>query len=156
LTRLPIRECWGTASYSPIRRRALKPTADLIQNLAPLVEGEELAPAAIEQKLTGSFRLLGTQGLLGMALAGIDMALWDALARVHNVSLSALLGSMVRPLPAYGAVGYGGEIQVGKVAEDWARREFKGVKAKIGYPSVAGNPCNQQGRRPRDRGYGGL
>jgi len=44
------------------RAAALKPTADLIQNLAPLVEGEELAPAAIEQKLTPFFRLLGTQG----------------------------------------------------------------------------------------------
>ncbi len=116
---------------------ALKPAADLIQNLAPLVEGEELAPVAVEQKLIGSFRLLGTQGLVGMALSGIDMALWDALARVHEISLSALLGSAVRPLPAYGAIGYGGEVQSGKTAEDWARREFKGVKAKIGYASTA-------------------
>src|SRR5690348_4543803 len=121
-------------TYTPA---ALKPTADLIQNIAPLVEGEELAPAAIEQKLTGFFRLLGTQGLIGMALAGIDMALWDALARIHEVSLAALLGNMVRRLPAYGAVGYGGEIHAAKVAEEWARREFKGLKAKIGYASVA-------------------
>jgi mandelate racemase len=121
-------------TYTPA---ALKPTADLIQNLASLVEGEELAPTAIEQKLTVCFRLLGTQGLVGMALAGIDMALWDALARVHEVSLSALLGGMARPLPAYGAVGYGGEIQAANTAEDWCRRQFKGVKAKIGYPNVA-------------------
>lgn len=46
---------------------ALKPTADLIWNLASLVEGETLAPAAIAQKLSGRFRLLGTQGLVGMA-----------------------------------------------------------------------------------------
>jgi L-alanine-DL-glutamate epimerase-like enolase superfamily enzyme len=38
------------------------------------------------------------------------MALWDAFARVHEVSSSALLGSAVRLLPAYGAVGYGGEV----------------------------------------------
>jgi mandelate racemase len=47
----------------------LKPTAELVQNLAPLIEREALAPAAIEQKLARRFRLLGTQGLVGMALA---------------------------------------------------------------------------------------
>jgi mandelate racemase len=116
---------------------ALKPVADLTQNLGPLLEGEELAPAAIEQKLAGRFRLLGTQGLLGMALSGIDMATWDALARVHNVSLVTLLGSQPKPVPAYGAVGYDGELESARVAEGWAQRRFKGVKAKIGYPTVA-------------------
>src|SRR5215831_13703429 len=116
---------------------ALKPTAELIQNIAPLIEGEELAPAAIEQKLGKRFRLLGTQGLIGMALSGIDMALWDALARLHNLSLLMLLGGIARPVPAYGAIGYDGAVESAKVAEEWARRGFKGVKAKIGYPTAA-------------------
>ena len=115
----------------------LKPTAELVQNLAPLIEREALAPAAIEQKLARRFRLLGTQGLVGMALAGIDMALWDALARVHNISLVSLLGGSARPVPAYGAVGYDGETESAKVAEDWVRRGFTGIKAKVGYSTVA-------------------
>src|ERR1044072_2822307 len=81
---------------------ALKPTADLVQNLAALVEGQELAPATIAQSLSQRFRLLGTQGLVGMALAGIDMALWDALARTHHTSLFGLLGVSARPVPTYG------------------------------------------------------
>jgi L-alanine-DL-glutamate epimerase-like enolase superfamily enzyme len=76
-------------TYTPA---ALKPTAQLICNLEPLVKGELLAPIEIEQKLAKRFRLLGTQGLVGIALAAIDMALWDALARVHSVSLVRLLG----------------------------------------------------------------
>jgi mandelate racemase len=116
---------------------ALKPTAELVQDLAPLIEGEDLAPAAIEQKLARRFRLLGTQGLVGMALAGIDMALWDALARAHNISLVSLLGGSARPVPAYGAVGYDGEMESAKVAEDWVRQGFTGIKAKIGYATVA-------------------
>jgi mandelate racemase len=116
---------------------ALKPTAELVRNLAPLVEGQTLAPAAIEETLTKRFRLLGTEGLLGMALAGIDMALWDALARLHRIPLLALLGGIARPLPAYGGIGYDGEMQSAKVAEQWARRGFKGVKAKIGYSSTS-------------------
>ncbi len=121
-------------TYTPA---ALKPTAELVRNLAPVVEGEVLAPAAIQQKLVAAFRLLGTQGLLGMAMAAIDMAAWDALARVHGVSLMALLGAVEKPIPAYGAIGFDGERDSARTAEGWARRGFHGVKAKIGYPTVA-------------------
>jgi mandelate racemase len=123
-----------TFTYTPA---ALQPTAELIRNFEALIKGDALAPAEIEQKLARRFRLLGTQGLVGMALAGIDMALWDALARLHDVALVQLLGGIAKPVPAYGAVGYDGVADSAKVAEDWAKRGFKGVKAKIGYPTVA-------------------
>jgi mandelate racemase len=120
-------------TYTPV---ALKPTADLIQNCAPLLLGDPLAPAEIEQKLAKRFRLLGTQGLVGMALAAIDMALWDALARVYQAPLVRLLGGLEKPLRAYGAVGYDGVQGAAKTAEAWAKRGFTGIKAKIGYPTV--------------------
>jgi mandelate racemase len=115
---------------------ALEPTAVLIRNIEPLLKGEPLAPAEIEQKLARRFRLLGTQGLVGIALAAIDMALWDALARVHNLPVVRLLGGAAKPLRAYGAVGYDGVEGCARVAERWAARGFTGIKAKIGYPSV--------------------
>ncbi|HXB67664.1 MAG TPA: enolase C-terminal domain-like protein [Candidatus Acidoferrales bacterium] len=115
---------------------ALKPVAELMANLAPLIEGQVLAPRELEQALAKRFRLLGTQGLVGMALAGIDMALWDALARSHETSLVRLLGGVPRPVPAYGAVGYDGVAGSAKIAESWAKRRFRGIKAKIGYPTV--------------------
>ncbi|HEY2019416.1 MAG TPA: enolase C-terminal domain-like protein [Bryobacteraceae bacterium] len=115
---------------------ALQPTADLIRNLAPLLKDQPLAPREIEQMLSRRFRLLGTQGLVGMALAGIDMALWDALARTQGLSLVRLLGGVEKPIRAYGAVGYDGVSGSARVAEDWARRGFKGIKAKIGYPDL--------------------
>jgi mandelate racemase len=116
---------------------ALKPTGDLIANMAAFVEGQPLAPAELARKLSARFRLLGTQGLVGMALAGIDMALWDAMARVHQVSLTQLLGGVERSIPAYGAVGYDGAATCAAGAEAWAKRGFTGVKAKIGYPTAA-------------------
>lgn len=120
-------------TYTPA---ALQPTAELIRNFEALVKGEALAPAEIEQKLARRFRLLGTQGLVGMALAAIDMALWDALARSHRTSLVGLLGGTEKTIPAYGAVGYDGVQGAAKAAEDWAKQGFKGIKAKIGYPTV--------------------
>ena len=115
---------------------ALGPTAELIRNFAPLVEGEALAPVEIERKLTARFRLLGTQGLVGIALAALDMAAWDALARTHATSLVRLLGGVERPIRAYGAIGYDGAEGAAKEAERWAKDGFTGVKAKIGYPTV--------------------
>lgn len=115
---------------------ALTPTADLVRSLEGLVKGDALAPADVEQKLARRFRLLGTQGLVGMALAAIDMALWDALARVHGLSLVRLLGAVEKPVRPYGAVGYDGVEGSARAAEVWARRGFSGVKAKIGYPTV--------------------
>jgi len=120
-------------TYTPA---ALKPTAELIQNCEALVQGEALAPVDIEHKLATRFRLLGTQGLVGMALAAIDMALWDALARVHSMPLVRLLGGVEKPVRPYGAVGYDGVAGCAKAAERWATRGFTGIKAKIGYPTV--------------------
>jgi len=120
-------------TYTPM---ALQPVAELIRNFEALVKGEPLAPADIEPKLARRFRLLGTQGLVGIALAAIDMALWDALARSHHTSLTRLLGGVEKAVPAYGAVGYDGALRSAQVAESWAKRGFTGVKAKIGYPTV--------------------
>lgn len=129
----------GVAGHSMVftyTAAALQPVAELIRNLAPLVRGEAVAPREIENKLASRLRLPGTQGLAGMAMAAIDMALWDTLARVHNVSLARLLGAAEKPVPAYGAIGYDGVEGSARTAEHWARRGFHAVKAKIGYPDI--------------------
>jgi mandelate racemase len=116
---------------------ALKPTAELVRNLEPLLVGRPAAPADIDLLLSQRFRMLGPQGLAGIAMAAIDMALWDAFARGRGVSLARALGATERPVPAYGAVGSEGVAGSARTAEKWARAGFTGVKAKIGYPTVA-------------------
>jgi mandelate racemase len=49
-----------------------------------------VAPLEIERKLQGMFRLLGPQGLTGIAASGIDMAAWDALARANGLPWQSL------------------------------------------------------------------
>jgi mandelate racemase len=85
----------------------LEPVARLLLNLAPMIEGEPLSPVAIERKLQKAFRLLGPQGLAGMAMAGIDMASWDALAKSCEMPLVRLLGGEPREIPAYNSCGLG-------------------------------------------------
>ncbi len=115
---------------------ALKPTALLVKGLESLIVGQPLAPLEIERILSQRFRLLGPQGLTGIAMAAIDMALWDALARAHGLPLARLLGGTLKPIPAYGAAGYDGAVGCAQVAAEWAARGIKGVKAKVGYPDV--------------------
>lgn len=120
-------------TYTPA---ALGPTAEMVRNLAPLVVGQPVAPVELEQLLARRFRLLGTQGLVGMALAALDMALWDALARARGLPLARLLGGVPKPIRCYGLVGYDGPDGSARAAARWAGRGFTGVKAKIGYPTL--------------------
>jgi len=115
---------------------ALEPVRELVANLGPLVAGQPLAPDVVTRALLSRFRLLGTHGLVGMAISGFDMAAWDALARSREMPLCRLLGAAPRPIPAYGGIGYDGEAGSARAAELWVKRGFKGVKAKIGYPTL--------------------
>ena len=116
----------------------LEPTAKLLSNLAPLIEGNLLAPVAIGQKMQKTFRLLGPQGLTAMATAGIDMAAWDALAKACGMPLVGLLGGEPRRIPAYNSCGLG-MIGAGRAAEE--ARElvapgFGAIKVRLGYPEL--------------------
>ena len=72
-----------------------------------------------------------------MALAAIDMALWDALARSHGTSLVRLLGGVEKPFRRTARSATTARGSRAQVAEAWAKRGFTGVKAKIGYPTRA-------------------
>ncbi len=121
-------------TYTPA---ALKPVAELMRNFEALVKGEPLAPAEIAQKLNARFRLLGTQGLVGIALAAIDMALVGCAGTQSPYVAGPPAGQASRnrfpPTARSATTGSTGSARTG---EDWAKRGFMGVKAKIGYPTV--------------------
>jgi mandelate racemase len=114
----------------------LGPVAKLLSNLAPLIEGDPLAPVAMEGKLQKTFRLLGPQGLTAMATAGIDMAAWDALAKACELPLARLLGGEPRGVPAYNSCGLGliGAERAAQEALELAAPGFGAIKVRLGYP----------------------
>ena len=130
-----ITGCSYVFCYTPL---ALKPVAQLIANLETLIKGDVVAPLAIEQKLQRRFRLLGPQGLTGIAMAGIDMAAWDALAKASGMPLVRLLGGEPRPIPAYNSCGLGiiGSKRAGAEARELAAPGFKAIKVRLGYPDL--------------------
>ncbi len=115
---------------------ALGPTANLLSNLEELLLKQPLDPAMVRTMLAQRFRLLGTEGIVAMALAGIDMAIWDAIARANKSTVAELCGATLRPHRAYAVIGFDGPGGSAKVAEKWVRQGFTGVKARVGYPTV--------------------
>jgi mandelate racemase len=127
----------GRAMVFTYATAALGPVAEFLANLEPLVRDRPLAPAMLTAGLVTRFRLLGSHGLVGMALSGLDMAAWDAAARGAQTPLCRLLGASPRPTPAYGGVGFEGPKGSAEAAERWVRKGLRGVKAKIGYATIA-------------------
>lgn len=120
--------------YTPL---ALRPLVELLSNLAPLIEGKPVAPAARTRDLEGVFQLLGRQGLLGMALSGIDMALWDAAARASGLPMVEMLGGEAVPVPAYDSYGFVDPDRDRNMIEAALKRGFKGIKIKLGGGALA-------------------
>lgn len=108
----------------------------LIQDkLAGVIEGHN----ALEVrrgwlKMVEAIRNLGRPGLCSMAISAIDVALWDLKARLLEVPLVALLGTMRPAVPAYGSGGFTSYSQ-GQLHEQlsrWVDEGMARVKMKIG------------------------
>lgn len=120
--------------YTPT---ALGPLSALLANLEPLLAGEPAVPFALERKLQRHFRLLGPQGLTGIALAGIDMALWDARAKACGVPLVTLLGGAPGPVPAYASLRTMSPAGAAAEAEELRALGFRAIKVKVGRADLA-------------------
>ena len=99
------------------------------------VIGDPVAPLDLQAKLHRHFRLIGVQGIVRMALAGIDVACWDALARAAELPLAAMLGAGATPIPAYNSNGLGlgaGPDALADEAEALLEGGFRGVKLRLG------------------------
>ena len=116
----------------------LRPLTKLLADLAPLIEGDLLAPIEIERKLQQTFRLLGPQGLGAMAMAGIDMAAWDALAKSCEMPLLRLLGGRSCRIPAYNSCGLGmiGPQRAAEEAQELLAPGFSAIKVRLGYEEL--------------------
>lgn len=128
-----ITGCSYIFTYSPA---ALKPVAELVANLEPMISGQPLAPLEIENTLRNNFRLLGDTGLVGMAIAAIDMAAWDALAKARARPLAVLLGGELKPVPAYYSASMVDEAAAARHAETAMSQGYRAFKVKAGHETV--------------------
>ncbi len=124
----------GRAYLFGIGRHNLAPLAKLVEAMAQMVKGDEVAPLDLERKLRAKYTLLGVHNIVLFAMSGIDMAAWDALSQAHGVPLARLLGCAPRPVPAYNSNGLGilplQELEREAVA--LVEEGFRAVKLRLG------------------------
>lgn len=122
--------------YTPAAAGAI---AHMLGDAAGAIRGDRLDPAALWEKLSRRYKLIGVQGIVRMAMAMVDVACWDALALAANLPLAALLGSARRRVPAYNSCGLGlmAPEAVADEAEQLLTGGFRAVKLRLGYATLA-------------------
>lgn len=115
----------------------------LRHDLAPVLAGRPAEPgepwSAEWDALWAHLHEAGGGGLTTIALAGVDLAVWDAAARASARPVSDLLGRRREHLRAYGSgvnLHYSIEQLVAQ-AERWVAAGFDAVKVKVGKPDLA-------------------
>jgi mandelate racemase len=128
----------GSSYLFAFQQRMLKATVAGVEAMAELIKGDAIAPFEIEAKLRRGVTLLDSHGIIGQAIAGIDMAAWDAYAKALGVPLARALGGAVKPIRAYNSCGLWIQ-DPAKVADEAAQLlaegGFKAVKLRIGRPN---------------------
>lgn len=110
----------------------LEPMRAFLANVEAMVVDQPVAPADRAAAFEAAFRLLGRQGLVGMALSGLDMALWDALGKARGVPVVELLGGTARPIDAYDSYGLVDPSADAGALERSLDQGFRGIKIKLG------------------------
>ncbi len=111
-------------------------TARLIASkLADLVRGRDaMAPQAAWAAMVQQTRNLGRPGITSMAIAAVDVALWDLKARVLGLPLCKLLGMARDRVPVYGSGGFTAYSNDRLAAQlsGWVEQRIPRVKMKVG------------------------
>jgi mandelate racemase len=130
----------GAIGRSYLHSRPRGPYVELLKALGESIMGQKLAPRVLQRQMLRSFGMFeGMEGLLANAVAGLDMASWDALAQRSSLPLVTLLGGSTEPLPAYNSTGL--SFQPTSALTEEARMlvegGFSGVKMRLGYATLA-------------------
>lgn len=128
----------GRAYLFALGRHHLPALAQLVEAMAGMVKGDAVAPFALERKLRARYTLLGVHNVVLMAMAGIDMAAWDALAQSLGQPLVRVLGGAPRPVPAYNSNGLGilPVQDLEREALALLDEGFQAVKLRLGRPEA--------------------
>jgi D-galactarolactone cycloisomerase len=120
--------------------------------LAPRLLGQDVRqPEWLWQRMLWPSHQLGNGGALPMALSGLDIAVWDVMARQAGLPLWRLLGGHRDRVRAYASGGFYFEGKDAEAVADefrgYAERGFRHGKMKVGRtPETALNPLAYQVR----------
>jgi mandelate racemase len=130
----------GRSYLEPYLKHSSRYIVPAIEDLVAAQTGKRLAPLDNFQANRRSLNLVGYEGVTMIAVAGLDMAIWDALAKAAGLPLAVLLGGSLGGLPAYNSNGLGlNEVStLAKEAKELvAEGQFTGLKLRLGRDRLA-------------------
>ena len=131
-------------AYSKV---TLKPFVHLVEEIGRDLVGKPVAPCDLMAAMDAKFRLLGWQGLVGMAISGLDMAFWDILGQAAGKPVVELLGGSPKPIKAYDSYGAVEADADEKALRRSLEQGFRGIKIKGGDGDAANDERRVKGLR---------
>lgn len=113
--------------------------AMLEQDCGPLVLGGAAAPEPVWHQLWRHLREAGAGGVTTLAMAAVDIGLWDLRAKAAGLSLVDLVGRRHAEVPVY-ASGVNRHLSLAELEDQvrrWVAAGHTRVKIKVGLPSLA-------------------
>jgi mandelate racemase len=130
----------GRSYLEPYLERSARYIVPALHDLVAGRRGQPVRPVDEFKQGLKSLNLIGYEGVSMIAVAGLDMAAWDALAKAAGLPLCVLLGGSVGPVPAYNSNGLWLKEPKAVAAEAVELRDeggFKGLKLRLGRERLA-------------------
>jgi len=130
----------GHSYLAPYIKQSVRYIVPAIEDLAQAAKGQPVAPFDGYRRGVGSLHLVGREGVSLIAVSGLDMAAWDALAKAADMPLAVFLGGTVGPVPAYNSNGLWltpVENLAAEAAALVAEGGFTGLKLRLGRERLA-------------------
>jgi mandelate racemase len=125
----------GRSYLEPYLPKAMRYLIPAIHDLGEALKGRRIAPMELFEAARKSLHFVGYEGMSMIAVSGLDMAAWDALAKAAGTPLCVLLGGTVGPVPAYNSNGLWLKSPAEVAAESLVLRDeggFRGLKLRLG------------------------
>ena len=125
----------GQSYLEPYIVKSMKYLIPALNDLGELLKGQKIAPIELYESAQKSLHFVGYGGLSMIAVSGLDMAAWDALAKAANLPLCVLLGGSIGPVKSYNSNGLWlkePDAVASEALELQAEGDFRALKLRLG------------------------
>jgi len=129
----------GRSYLEPYTIKTMRYLIPALQDFGEMLKGRRVAPVELYDHARKSLHFVGYTGQSMIAVSGLDMAAWDALAKASGVPLCVLLGGSVGPVKAYNSNGLWLQPPEILASDAIALRDeggFSGLKLRLGRDSA--------------------